>query len=214
MKRTPSLTFVLITLVLLLASCSRSGPGPSSWIDKPLDKSSYPLQPLEIIAHASSDAGVSSIEFTVDDTLIGIVRVGGNRFEIARQAWHPEEPGVYQVKITSLDSAGQRGPEAVSIVYIGNNEIDWLAQGGAGYGDCDPVEVLNFVADPPAILPGECANIFWEVLSPGEHGVIVDGEGVPSFGEMRVCPEETRPFELIVRICCRIVSAMANCLCG
>ena len=67
MKRTPALILFLITLAFLISSCRSSGPGPTSWIDKPLDKSHYPLEPLEIIAHASSASGVSSIEFAVDE---------------------------------------------------------------------------------------------------------------------------------------------------
>jgi hypothetical protein len=198
MKRTLTLAFLCITLVFLLTSCRSTGPGPATWIDKPLDRSSYPLEPLEIIAHASSAKGVQSIEFVVDDQVISTVRVGSGRFELASQVWQPEEPGVYTVKVVAIDTGGTPGSQAVSIVYIGETEIEGVIQGGPWYGDCDYLEVFNFVAEPPVIPPGECSNLFWEVISPGDYGVIVEGEGVPPMGEMMVCPDETRPFELIV----------------
>ena len=198
MKRYLTMLFLVIPLLFLLTSCGPSGPGPASWIDKPLDKSTLPLEPLEIIAHASSVNGVSSIEFAVDDQVINTVRVGNSRFVIASHIWQPEEPGVYTVRVTSLDTNGNRGSQAVSLVYIGDIEVDWILQDSLGYGDCGYVEVFNFIAEPPVIPQGECSNLYWEVISPEDYGVIVDGAGVPPIGEMQVCPEETRPFELIV----------------
>ncbi len=198
MKRYLTLLFLAIPLLFLLASCSPTGPGPASWIDKPLDKSTYPLEPLEIIAHASAANGVSSIEFAIDDQVINTIRVGNGRFEIASHIWQPDEPGVYTVRITSVDTNGNRGSQAVSIVYIGDSGFDRIVHNGLGYGDCGSIEVLNFIAEPPAIPQGECSNLYWEVISPEDYGVIVDGAGVPPIGEMQVCPQESRPFELIV----------------
>jgi hypothetical protein len=163
-----------------------------------LDRSSYPLEPLEIIAHASSLQGVQSIEFAVDDQVISTVQMGGSRFELASQIWQPEEPGVYTVKVAAIDAEGTRGAQAASLVYIGNPEIEGVLQSGPYFGECNAIEFIHFIADPPIIPPGECANLFWEVISPEDIGVIVEGEGVPPMGEMLVCPDETRPFELIV----------------
>lgn len=198
MKRTPALAFLALILVILLTSCRSTGPGPASWIDKPLDRSSYPLEPLEIIAHASSARGVQSIEFAVDDQVISTVQVGKGRFELASQLWQPDEPGVYTVKVASIDVDGNRGSQAVSIVYVGEGAIEGVLPGGPGYGECEYLEVFNFIAEPPVIPPGECGNLFWEVISPDDFGVILEGEEVPSVGEIPVCPDETRDFEMLV----------------
>ncbi len=198
MKRHLSPLLLILPLLCFLASCSSTGSGPTSWIDKPLNKSSYPLEPLELIAHASSDSGVSSIEFTVNGQILDNLSVGSGRFEAASVVWFPDEPGIYTIGITATDSNGNKGSQAVSLVYIGGAGIDGIVQVGPGFGDCSNLEVFNFIIDPPVIPQGECTNIFWEIISPDEFAVIFDGAEVPPIGEMQVCPGETRPFEIFV----------------
>lgn len=198
MKRHLSPLLLILPLLCFLASCSSTGSGPTSWIDKPLNKSSYPLEPLELIAHASSDSGVSSIKFTVNGQILDNVSVGSGRFEAASVVWHPDEPGIYTIGITANDSNGNKGSQAVSLVYIGGAGIDGIVQAGPGFGDCSNLEVFNFIIDPPVIPKGECTSIFWEVISLDEFAVILDNAEVPPIGEMQICPGETRPFDIFV----------------
>jgi hypothetical protein len=183
--------FWLLLLILIFAlpqtACGSSGPGPNSWIDRPLDQTHHPLEPVEIMAHASSASGVASFEFTIDGESIYQESVGGSRLEKATTEWVPEEPGVYTVGASAKDKNGNQGSEVTSVIYIGGaGEVPFDA-----YGDCDGVEHITFIAEPYAIPPGECSLLFWEVIAPEDWPVIVAGEPVPHIGEMPLCVHET-----------------------
>ena len=59
-----------------------------------------------------------------------------------------------------------------------------------------PTPVVAFTAYPETITAGECAELRWDV----EHAqaVYLDGEGVVGHQVERVCPEQTRTYELLV----------------
>jgi hypothetical protein len=57
------------------------------------------------------------------------------------------------------------------------------------------IEII-FLANPPEIRPGECAQVIWEALDAIE--VVFDGVDVPLTGETEVCPEMTHTYELAV----------------
>lgn len=199
MKRYLSLFLLSLLFILFLSACGSSTTGPTSWIDKPLDKTRHPLAPLEIITHASSSSGVGSFEVTVDEMSLGTFQVNGGRFEMTALEWVPDEPGVYTIGVTASDSSGNPGSQATSIVYIGDIGLEGEVLEGPGYGDCGDVEHMFMVANPPVILPGTCSLLFWEVLvASDDFAVIVDGKPVDPVGEFPVCPEESVPIELIV----------------
>ena len=54
------------------------------------------------------------------------------------------------------------------------------------------------IVDPEAIPRGACATLVWEVGDAEEAFVIVNGEVVPPAGNVRICPEETARYELLV----------------
>jgi len=192
MKRFLALLCQILLVPFLLTSCGPTESGPTSWIDKPLDSSNYPLEPLEIIAHASSPSGVSSVEVTIDGQVLDTIRAGDGRFETASLLWHPSEPGVYTIGVTALDSKGNPGNQAVSVITLDNDEEI------TEYGNCDNIDLINFFVVPDVVAPGNCTDLFWEVSASEDIAVIIDGYDVPPSGEYPLCPEETRQLEMII----------------
>ncbi|MGB2955092.1 MAG: hypothetical protein WBB64_03890 [Anaerolineales bacterium] len=195
MKRFYLLAAMLLVASLFLTACGSSGPGPASWLDRPLNQTHHPLEPIEIMAHASSDNGVTSFEISIDGTIVHQASANGGRLEKVTYTWVPEEPGVYTVGAIATDSNGNTGGEATSVIYIG----------GAGQmgpndsiGDCEGIEHIFLEANPFAIPPGECTIVFWEVIAPDHWPAFLDGEPVDHIGERPYCLEESMAVELIV----------------
>jgi hypothetical protein len=195
MKPVHLLLAAILGVSLLLTGCGSSGPGPDAWLDRPLNQTHYPLEPLEIMAHASSAQGVTGFNFSVDGEVIHQAAVSGGRMEKATHIWTPPEPGVYLVGAAATDSSGTIGNLATSVVYIGgageDNPPDLV-------GVCQGVENIELNATPPSIFPGECSLLFWEVLAPPEWPVLVQGEAVGHAGEMPICLQESTAVELSV----------------
>jgi hypothetical protein len=67
--------------------------------------------------------------------------------------------------------------------------------------DIEPIPGELFVffnAEPPEIQRGECSQLFWEVGPEREYELMLEGEVVPVFGEMLVCPPTTQTYELTI----------------
>ncbi|MFC2052985.1 Ig-like domain-containing protein [Chloroflexota bacterium] len=115
------LTISCITL-LVLSGCATSSPGPQAWIDYPLNDTNMPLASLNIIAHASHADGVAGIEFSVDGVQIAAVSVSGRRLEDAALEWSPPQAGKYTIEVRGVDSSGNSGAYATSVVIVGGEE--------------------------------------------------------------------------------------------
>jgi hypothetical protein len=70
------------------------------------------------------------------------------------------------------------------------------ASSGEAAGDGE-IE-LSFTARPEMILRGECSTLRWEILSPGEAQVLLQGDELPRSGERQVCPEDSTDYTLEV----------------
>jgi len=169
--------------------------GPNAWIDRPLDQTHHPLEPIDIMAHASSENGVASFDISIDGEVLYQGSVNGGRLEKVTYIWDPEEPGVYQVRAKATDSNGNIGGEATSVIYIGGAGQDGPIN---SYGECEGIEHINLVANPYMVSPGECSLVFWEVLAPDHWPVFINGEQVDRIGEIPVCLHETSTVELSV----------------
>jgi hypothetical protein len=119
MIRIVSGCIVVLAAVLLLTACGASTQGPTAWLDRPLDGSTYPAGPVTLQAHASDADGVSGFEFFVDDDLLLTVPADGARLAEAIAAWNPTRPGTYVIRARAADPQGNIGPEASSSVMIG-----------------------------------------------------------------------------------------------
>jgi hypothetical protein len=61
MKHLTILCAALFLVALALGGCAASSTqGPMAWLDEPLDGAALPLEPTEIMAHASDADGVTS----------------------------------------------------------------------------------------------------------------------------------------------------------
>ena len=106
----------------LLASCATASAGPQAWIDKPLENTTAPLAPLSIIAHASADGGVASMEFAIDDQPYRAVAADGGRLVWQQVEWTPPRPGTYRVSARGIGANGAEGAYATSLVTISGEE--------------------------------------------------------------------------------------------
>lgn len=194
MKR---LAFISLCVSLLVVSCGARSGGPSAWIDQPIDGSHFPLQPIQITAHASATEGITGFEFFIDGVSIGEVAAGGGRLELAETTWEPQAPGIYLVSVTATDNAGSVGDQVSSKVYIGDVDDDDPIGTGVS-GPCEGIEAIFLTFDPPVVTPGSCSVASWQVYGPEEWPVLVNDAPVPPFGEMQLCPEEDATVQLAI----------------
>jgi hypothetical protein len=118
MKHTKKMILILFFTTLMVAACRAGGTGPTAWIDQPLDKETFPLQPLTLQSHASDSDGVDDIEFFVDDQSLLVVGAGGSRLGQAAMEWSPTSPGVYTISVRATDLAGNEGDAAYATITI------------------------------------------------------------------------------------------------
>jgi hypothetical protein len=120
-----TLSTLFVAGALLLAGCApRSADqaaGPHAWIDSPLTGSSFPVAPLEFVAHASDPAGIAQIEFSVDGATVGSVSAdtAGLSLETARQPWTPPSAGRYTLSVRAQNRAGSWGGTASAVFQVG-----------------------------------------------------------------------------------------------
>jgi len=119
MRWSPICRIVVLVMVLVLAACAAQGQGPMTWLDRPLDGATLPLEPITVQAHASDADGVASIEFFVDETSLTTASAGGGRLADATVEWNPTEPATYTVRARATDSQGNPGSDATSVVTVG-----------------------------------------------------------------------------------------------
>ncbi len=111
-------------LTLCLAACNLPGSeaveavsGPQSWVDAPLDGMQLPLATYDIVAHAGDPGGISQIEFAVNGSVIGTVSGSGGLFT-AHQAWVPNAPGEYLIRVRGMNSGGVWSEPAEVRVFV------------------------------------------------------------------------------------------------
>jgi hypothetical protein len=59
-----------------------------------------------------------------------------------------------------------------------------------------PPMYVDFRADAPWVLAGQCTTLRWDVE--GVRAAYVDGQGQPGHGSQNVCPDATRTYVLHV----------------
>ena len=84
LQRTLCFLMLVACLLLLLSACNLPGtastPTPvpqygaaQAWIDAPLDGSTIPLDPYEIVMHAYDPGGVTQVELKVNGSLLASI---------------------------------------------------------------------------------------------------------------------------------------------
>jgi hypothetical protein len=110
----------LSILALGITACATPTEVPKTWIDKPLDGSTLPLEPIFIMAHASDADGVADIEFHVNGQFInsaGPAEGAGARLGHVETVFNPPGFGTYRIEVHAVDSLGNAGfPAHVEVI--------------------------------------------------------------------------------------------------
>ncbi|MFN2148905.1 MAG: Ig-like domain-containing protein [Anaerolineales bacterium] len=146
-------------LLVLIAGCNpeSTSAAPVSWIDQPLDGSSFEPGTVEVLAHASSPGGVSQLRLSVDGVEVESVppEDPGQALTTAHFTWDQNIPGSYTLQVSAQSSAGVWGTPAEAIITI------------AAAVTPTPVPSLacSFTADGPTTIytrPSLSADVFYE----------------------------------------------------
>lgn len=116
-----------IAVILLVAGCSlmngpKTGGGgdPITWIDQPLDGSSFPVGNVQVLIHASYPSGVSAIRLDVNGTTLKSSAPDSTQGTLAQvqYVWSPSSPGNYTLQAYAAGSNNLWGPPAQAVVSI------------------------------------------------------------------------------------------------
>ncbi len=105
-------SLLIISLTLLAGACTpQVSPDPNSliaWIDAPLDGSTIPMAPYQIVAHASDPGQITLLEISVDGEILGVTENPdpGDLLLSTKAAWNPPSPGVYTIQARGQNSSG------------------------------------------------------------------------------------------------------------
>ena len=97
--------------------------GPQAWIDAPLDGSSLPLAPYEVVMHGSDIAGITQFEFSVNGAVLTLIPSSDQSSGLAAvtQNWSPGGPGNYTLGVRAQNTAGTWSGVAQSVVTVGGD---------------------------------------------------------------------------------------------
>ncbi len=129
----------LLILVLICIFGAACNPGPTAtpppnlqtWIDKPLDGSTIPLAPYQLLFHAASPNGVAEFEVSINGVVLDTVAPtmtgsGGEEYGtlfLGKHNWIPSAPGTYLIAVRAKSSGGPYGSPAMAQVTI-SSEVE------------------------------------------------------------------------------------------
>jgi hypothetical protein len=114
----------LVLACLWLAACGPQGAfggSPLAWIDAPLDGSTFPVTPLDVISHAADPSGITQFELRVNGALVSSDASPDTKSALATisQSWSPAAPGDYTLQVRAENPAGVWSDFATVNVHIG-----------------------------------------------------------------------------------------------
>jgi hypothetical protein len=136
--------------------------GPRVWLDAPLNNSTLPLAPLEIVSHSNDPLRVTQIELSVNGSPL---RTDPNpdaaqSLVTMRQQWSPPAPGNYTLLVRAQNSASVWSEYAQSLVVIGGTTGGTIK--GAVYADLnvdgDTNDASEGVLDDVTVTLTGCAS--------------------------------------------------------
>jgi hypothetical protein len=123
--------FILFA-VLLLANCNIpkaaqlvevslvENPSPTGWIDAPLDRSTLPLAPYEVVFHVTDQQAVAAGELSIDGQVVATLENEDNdKLATMKYMWDPAKPGEYMLSVRAQSSSGAWGPASDITVWVG-----------------------------------------------------------------------------------------------
>lgn len=123
---------LVISASLFVVSCQPGArqqesqvAGPQAWVDAPLDGSTIPLAPYQIVAHASQPEGVQLFELTITSSGPETIPVpadqSGQTLVYINHTWTPPAPGTYLIQVRAAGPDGAYGPMAEAQVQVGGD---------------------------------------------------------------------------------------------
>ncbi len=128
MKRPATLCLAVLWMCLLLYGCTwPTAPekigqigSVQTWIDAPLDGSTIPLAPYEIVLHAYDPAGVTQVELKANGSLLATLPNANSEQDLAtlKYTWSPPAPGNYTLSARAQSGNGLAGSEAIAVITV------------------------------------------------------------------------------------------------
>jgi len=115
---------------LLLSGCNMPGSAVPTqipqvgsvrtWIDAPLDGSSIPFAPYEIVLHAYDLGGVAQVELKANGSPLAILPNANSEQNLAtlKYMWSPRAPGNYTLSARAQGGNGLPGSEAIAVITV------------------------------------------------------------------------------------------------
>lgn len=138
---------------LLLSACGSIVPATEApqvgsvrtWIDAPLDGSTIPLAPYEVVMHAYDASGVSELELSANGGLLAALPNPDAEMHLAtlRYVWSPPAPGNYTLSARAKSGNGLAGSEARALVTV-------LGEPATPPASFTPTPVVSFT---PTLIP-------------------------------------------------------------
>jgi hypothetical protein len=145
--------------LLFAAACNPAAtpPGPTAWIDQPLDGANLSLAPVEVIAHASSPGGITQLRLSVNGAEAGSVppENPGESLALAQFNWTPAGAGNFTLQVSAQSASGVWGEPAAIVVTIAGTPTPTPV----------PPAACSFTADGPTTIytrPSLAAEVFFE----------------------------------------------------
>ncbi len=124
MRKSIIIYCLLMILTGLVSACApvslQTTSNLMSWIDAPLDGSTIPLAPYQIVAHGSDSDPITALEITINGDLFHVIdnpNPEGLLFT-AYQDWTPPAAGDYQIQTRSMDSSNNWSSAAIVRVTV------------------------------------------------------------------------------------------------
>lgn len=101
--------FLFIVLIACTIPGMRIGAGAeiNVGIDSPRSGDTLPMGPVRIVFSASSSAGISLVELSVNYTVVmQVTNEDGRSISVSEYTWTPEAPGEYAIRVRAQDNEG------------------------------------------------------------------------------------------------------------
>ena len=203
-----TLGVLICALAILVVGCSppasqlAAQSGPVAWIDAPLNGTTLPLAPYEVVFHGSASSGVGWVEFSVDGTVLfgNAPPDAGQSLVTVRQVWSPQFPGNYTLQARAQDQMGVWGEYATAVVTV-EGEVSSqtpsptacipsasFSVGGSCHAGpaTDHPAVANFSPDQTALVNGRNGDgSWWRITIPSTAQQC----WIPASSAVVACPE-------------------------
>jgi hypothetical protein len=113
----------LLFLSLLLVGCNlpQDLTAPQAWIDAPLDGSTLPLAPYNIVFHAFAQGNPAAVELTINGQQVSLDPVSFDQPLVTiHYQWSPMQPGSYIITAHTQDRKGVWSSAHTHTVMIGS----------------------------------------------------------------------------------------------